>query len=74
MKPGCYQVKQKTRPIPLHLQEDVGRELEELIKAGHPEKMNNVDEDCFVLPVVITVKHDNLVKIAIITRHLTIKR
>ena len=35
LKPGQYPVKQKARPIPLHLQEDVGRELEKLIKARH---------------------------------------
>ena len=28
LKPGHYPVKQKARPIPLHFQEDVGRELE----------------------------------------------
>ena len=38
LKPGHYPVKQKTRPIPLHLQEDVGQKLEKLIKAGHLEK------------------------------------
>ena len=38
LKPGHYPVKQKARPIPLHLQEDVGRELEKLIKSGHLEK------------------------------------
>ena len=70
LKPGHYPVKQKTRPIPLHLQEDVGRELENLIKAGHPEKVNNVDEDCFVSPVVITVKNDKSVKIALDSRKL----
>ena len=30
LKPGHYPVKQKTRPIPSHLQEDVGKELEKL--------------------------------------------
>ena len=35
LKPGHNQVKQKARPIPLHLQEDVGREMEKLIKTGH---------------------------------------
>ena len=38
LKLGHYQVKQKARLIPLHLQEDVGRELEKLIKYGHLEK------------------------------------
>ena len=40
LQPGHYPVKQKARPIQLHLQEDVGRELEKLIKAGHLEKVN----------------------------------
>ena len=31
LKPGHYPVKQKAIPIPLHLQEDVGKELERLI-------------------------------------------
>ena len=70
LKPAHYPVKQKTRPIPLHLQEDVRRELEKLIKARHLEKVNNVDEDCFVSPVVITVKNDKSVKIALDSRKL----
>ena len=37
LKPGHYPVKQKARPIPLHLQKNVGRELEKPIKAGHLE-------------------------------------
>ena len=48
LKPGHYPVKQKARPVPLLLQKDVGRELESLIKSGHLEQINNVDEDCFV--------------------------
>ena len=56
LKPGHYPVKQKARPIPLHLQEEVGKDLEKLIKTGHLEKVRHVDEDCFVSPVVITVK------------------
>ena len=31
LKPGYYPIKLKARPVPLHLQEDVGRELEKLI-------------------------------------------
>ena len=61
-KPGHLPVKQKARPSPQHLQEDVGRKLEKLIKEGHLEKVNNVDENCFVTPVVITVKNDESVK------------
>ena len=58
-------MQQKARPIPVHLQQDVGRELEKQMKAGHLEKVNSVDEDCFVSPVVITVKNDKSLKIAL---------
>ena len=70
LKSGHYPVKQKARPVPLHLQKDVERELERLIKSGHLEKVNNVDEDCFVSPVVLTVKSDKSVKIALDSRKL----
>ena len=62
LKPGHYPVKQKSRPKPLRLQEDVRRELEILIRTGHLEKFNDVDE---VSPVSITVKSNNSVKIAL---------
>ena len=38
LKLGDYAVKQQARPVPPHLQEDVGRELEKLIQSGHLEK------------------------------------
>ena len=41
-----------------------------MIKCGHLEKIKDVDEDCFVSPVVITVKSDKLVKIALDSRKL----
>ena len=56
LKPRHYPIKQKARPVPLHLQEDVGKELEKLIRTGHLEKNNDIDEDSFVLPIVITKK------------------
>ena len=70
LKPGHYPLKQKARLIPLHLQEDIGEELEKLIKAGHLEKVNNLDDDCFVSPVVITIKNNKTVKIALDSRKL----
>ena len=70
LKPGHHPVKQKARPVPLHLQEDVGNKLEKLIRTGHLEKINDVDEDCFVSPVVITIKSDKSVKIALDSRKL----
>ena len=70
LKPVHFPVKQKARPVLLHLQEDVGRELGKLIKTGHLEKIKDVDEDCFVSPVVFTVKSDKSVKIPIDSRKL----
>ena len=70
LKPGHYPVKQKARPVPLHLQADVGRELEKLMKTGYLEKINDVNEDCFVSQVVTTVKSDTSVKIALDSRKL----
>ena len=40
------------------------------MKSGHLEKVKHVDEDCFVSPVVITVKSDKSVKIALDSRKL----
>ena len=70
LKPGHHPVKQKARPILLHLQEAVGKEIEKLTKSGHLERVKQVDEDCFVSPVVITVKNDKSVKIALDSRKL----
>ena len=70
LKPGHHPVKQKANTVPLHIQEDVGEELEKLICTGHLEKINDVDEDCFVSPVVITIKSDKSVKIALDSRKL----
>ena len=41
-------MKQKARPIPLHLQvqEEVGKEFEKLIKTGYQENVKHVDENC----------------------------
>ena len=64
-KPGCYPIQQKDRPIPYHLQKDVKSELDRLIKSGHLERLETIEEGCFVSPVVITVKKDKTVKIAL---------
>ena len=64
IKPGCYPIQQKATPIPCHSQPHVKNELDRLIKSGHLERLETVEEDCFVSPVVITVKKDRTVKIA----------
>ena len=56
MKPGCYSIHQKARPLPFHLQQDLKNELDRLIKSGHLERLEKIEKDCFVSPVVTTVK------------------
>ena len=62
IKPGCYSIQQKARPIPYHLQDDVKNELDRIIKSGHLQRLETIEEDCFVSPDVITVKKDKTVK------------
>ena len=45
-------------------------ELDRLIKSGHLQRLETIEEDCFVSPVVITVKKDKTVKIALAARKL----
>ena len=70
LKPGTKPVQQKARPIPLHLQDAVEKEIQKLIESGHIEKLEEVPEDTFISPAVITVKKDKSVKIAIDSRKL----
>ena len=77
LKEDARLIHQKGRPIPIHLQQSVEKEINKLMKQGHIEKANNIDENCFVSPAVITVKKDKSVKIALDSRKLneiTIKR
>ena len=70
IKPECYPIQQNARPIPYHLQKDVKKELDRLIKSGHLERLETIEEDCFVSAVVITVKKDKTVKYALDARKL----
>ena len=77
LKDDAELIQQKGRPIPIHLQQSVEKEINKLMKQGHIEKANNIDENCFVSPAVITVKKDKSVKIALDSKQLnekTIKR
>ena len=58
MNPGCYPIQQKAGPIPYLLQKDVKTELDRQIKSGHLERLETIEEDSFVSPVVITVKKE----------------
>ena len=59
---------QKGRRVPVQLQEAVQKEIERLLEEGHIEKVNEVTDKLFIQPVVITVKKDKSVKIALDSR------
>ncbi len=64
-KPKMEIKQQKGRRILIHMRKAVETELEKLIKEGHVEKLEEVGEDIFVSPVVVTRKSDGSVKIAL---------
>ena len=70
LEPG-HNSKQIARLVPLHRQEYMGREVEKLMNSGHLETLNDVDEDCLVSPVLIIVKSDMSVNIALDSRKLS---
>ena len=47
-KTGCNPIQQKARPIPYHLQKNVKNELDRLLISGNLERVETVEEDCFV--------------------------
>ena len=61
-----YQVThQKGRKVPIHLQPKVKIELEKLLNDGDIEKLTNCSDQFFISPIVITVKKDQSIKIAL---------
>ena len=59
---------QKGRRVPVQLQEAVQKEIERLLEEGRIENVNEVTDKQFIQPVVITVKEDKSVKIALDAR------
>ena len=70
MKDNAKISQQKGRRIPIQLQEQVDKEIEKLLKDGHIEKVDKIQDDIFIQPTVITVKKDKSVKIALDARAL----
>ena len=56
---------QKGRRIPIHLQERVEAELNKLIDQKHIIKLDKCSDKQFISPIVITVKKDQTVKLAL---------
>ena len=63
LKKDAKPIQQKGRPVPIHFQKRVRRELEKLIKSGHLEKADETTENCFTSPAVITIKKDKSSKL-----------
>ena len=61
---------QKRRRIPIQLQNAVDAETKQLLKDGHIEKINEIKDDVFIQPTVITVQKDRSVKNALDARAL----
>ena len=63
-------VQQKGRRVPIRLQEKIDAEIDKLLKQGHIEKLTESSDKYFVSPIVITVKKDGSVKLALESREL----
>ncbi len=64
-KQGMEIKQQKGRRIPIHMQKAVETGLQKLVNEEHVENLEEVGEDVFVSPVVVTRKSDGSVKIAL---------
>ena len=53
LKEDAKLIQQKGRPIPIHLQQLVEKEKATLKSQVHIEKANDIDEYCFVIPVLL---------------------
>ena len=69
-KPEAKITQQKGRRVPIQLQDPVQEAIERLLNEGHIEKVTDVTDKQFIQPVVITVKRDKSVKIALDARAL----
>ena len=67
-------IQQKERRVPITLQDkeykDFDKEINKLLRQGHIEKLKECSGKYFVSPIVITVKKDGSVKLALESREL----
>ena len=61
---------QKRRRVPITLQDKIDKEIGELVQQGHLENFEECSDKYFVSPIVITVKNDGSVKLALESRKL----
>ena len=58
-------IQKKGRRIPIHVQGKVEKEIEKLQLEGHIQRLDKCTSDCFIAPIVITVKKDDSIKLAL---------
>ena len=63
-------IQPKGRRVPISLQEKVDKEINQLINEGHITKLQECSDKYFVSPIVITVKKDGSIKLALESREL----
>ena len=69
LKEDAKLIQQEGRPMPNHLQQSVGKQIDKLMKQSHIEKANNFDKNFFVSQAVFTVKKKS-VKIDLDSRNV----
>ena len=62
--PPCP-LQEKGRRTPIHIQDKVQSELTKLLSEGHIKILNKCTSDCSIAPIVITVKKDDSIKLAL---------
>ena len=63
-------LQQKGRRIPIHIQEKVEQEVRYLIDQGHIVKLENCSYQQFISPMIITVKKDQSIKLAMDSKQI----
>ena len=63
-------IQQKGRRVPISLQDKVDKEINRLMNEGHIIKLQECSDKYFVSPIVITVKKDGSIKLALESREL----
>ena len=63
-------LQQKDRRIPIHNQEKVEQEIRSLIDQGHIVKMEKCSDQQFISPIVLTVKKDQSIKLAMNSKQI----
>ena len=58
-------IQENGRRIRIHVQGKVEEEIEKLLLEGHIQKLDRCTSDCVIAPIVITVKKDDSIKLAL---------